>query len=200
MKNMILVVFALSLSILIATANAAEPPKGAPSEADMKKMMELGMPGEKHKALDGMVGTWDYTVTYKMSPDAPEQTSTGISDNKWVLDGRFVQQNVGGTMDMNGEKKEFKGVGYIGHDNVKGEYISTWMDNMSTGLMTSNGIYDEASKSIKESGQFYCPIKNGEIKFESELKFIDATHYSHTMYDVSSGEKSKMMEITYTKK
>ncbi len=196
MKNIILVTLAFCL-FGFAPARADEYKM---DDAAMKQMMERSMPGDQHKVLDGLAGSWDYTVSFKMAPDAPEQTSTGTSENKWVLDGRFIQQTVSGTMDMGQGPQKFEGVGYVGHDNVKGKYVSTWMDNMVTGIMVADGTYNPTTKTIKESGQFFCPMKNAEVQFESELTFVDATHVTYAMYDTSAPEKFKAMEIKYTKK
>jgi hypothetical protein len=32
----------------------------------------------------------------------------------------------------------FEGLGYTGYDNVKKQYFGTWIDSMSTGIMTSS--------------------------------------------------------------
>jgi len=92
----------------------------------------------------------------------------------------------------------FNGMGIIGHDNVKGEYISTWIDNLNTSMMQSNGRYDAATKTITENGQFFCPMKNAAVKAESQLRFVDADHLTYTMYDIT-GEKYTSMEIKYTR-
>lgn len=187
---------------LIASAAAAEDkaPAGKPDEAAMKKMMELTTPGEAHKVLNDLVGNWDYTMTHKMAKDAPEQTSTGTSENKWILDGRFLKQKVTGEFDMGGEKKRFEGIAVLGHDNVKGEYTSLWIDNMNTTMMQTTGKYDAATRTLTENAQFFCPMKNAEVKSSNELKFVDADHYTYTMYDVTTADKYKAMEIKYTRK
>lgn len=204
MKSLVSQVFAVCLTTIIAVAPAyAETAKGTPDEVAIKKMKELGMPGEQHKVLDALAGSWNYTVTYKMAPDAPEEISSGTSNSQWILDGRFIQQKVSGTMDMNkdGKTEKFEGVGLIGHDNVTGKYRSIWVDNVSTGMMTASGTYDAATKTIKESGHYSCPVKGEEVKFNSELHFTDADHHTYTMYDQTpEGQTYKSMEIKYTRK
>src|SRR3546814_17999585 len=39
----------------------------------------------------------------------------------------------------------FNGIGFMGYDNVRGKYVASWVDDMSTGLMTSEGDYDPAT-------------------------------------------------------
>jgi len=48
-----------------------------------------------------VVGTWGAKITTWMSPGAPPQESTGTSENKWVLGGRFVQQSHEGNFRVN---------------------------------------------------------------------------------------------------
>ncbi len=199
MKKFLMAMWCLA-TIAAAPAHAEDKKAAKPDEAAMKKMMELSTPGEKHKVLEGMIGEWDYTITYKMAADAPEQKSTGTTSNKWILDGRFVESTVTGSMDMGDQSRKFNGIGLIGHDNVKGEYSSIWIDDMSTGIMTTSGKYDAASKTIKESGYMSCPMKGQHTKINGELRFIDDKHYSYTMYDASAKKPFKTMEIQYTKK
>ena len=145
----------------------------------MEEMMKLGMPGEGHTVLNDLIGTWDYTVTYKMAPNAPEQTSTGKTTNEWILDGRFVKQNVAGTMDMGGQSMPFNGMGLIGYDNLSGQYQSVWIDNVSTAMMTSSkSSYDPATKTITEEGTYSCVMKGKDTPYKSELKIIDADHHA----------------------
>ncbi len=183
------------------TANADEHASAAPDAEAMKKMMALSTPGAQHKVLESLVGEWDYTVTYRMAPDAPEQTSKGTSVNAWILDGRFIQQTVNGTMEMGDQTQTFEGIGYIGHDNLKNKYQSIWMDNMGTGTMVATGTYDAASKTLTESGHFSCAMKGAQVSFKSELKFVDADNYTFTMYDTGADGKSyQAMHIDYTRK
>jgi hypothetical protein len=203
MKKFTPTLLALCAAAFLAAgpARANEPAAGMPDEAAMQAMMKATTPGAQHKVLDAIVGNWDYTITFKMAPDAPEQTSTGTSRNEWILDGRYVQQTVEGTMDMNGKPTPFKGLGFIGHDNVKGKYVSTWMDSMTTGIMISEGTHDAATKSITETGSFYCPMRNKQVTMESVLTLTDADHFTYASYDTTdAGAKFKAMEIKYTRK
>lgn len=184
-----------------ALAEEVAPSTPMPDEAKMEEMMKLGMPGENHAVLNDLIGTWDYTVTYKMAKDAPEQTSTGKTTNEWVLDGRFVKQNVSGTMDMGGQSMPFNGMGLIGHDNMTGEYQSVWIDNISTAMMiSSESSYDAETKTITESGTYSCVMKGKDTPFKSEMKIIDADNHTYTMYTPDEkGEMFKGMEITYSR-
>ncbi len=202
MKNLLSLLSATVLSLLVTTAvHADNHAKDMPSEEEMKKMMELSMPGEHHKILDPLVGEWDYEVTYRMAEDAPEQVSKGESINSWILDGRFLEQKVSGTMDMGDKTQPFNGIGIIGYNNMKGEYQSTWIDNMNTSMMISTGAYDAEAKTITEKGHFSCPMKGEKVPFTSKLHFVSDTEYRYVMHDNSVADKPfEMMSIIYTKK
>lgn len=89
-----------------------------PMDPKMQAMMEAGTPGEHHKVLDKLAGEWEGTFTIRMSPDAPPMTITGTMKRTWILDGRFLKEEV--TSEMGGET--FRGLGILGYDNRKGVY------------------------------------------------------------------------------
>jgi acyl-coenzyme A thioesterase PaaI-like protein len=202
MKQYFLIIFAFVLlfSVQPALAEEAASAHGMPDEAAMQKVMELGMPGEAHKVLDRLTGEWTYTMTHKMSADAPKIASEGISKNEWILGGRFIQQNVSSTFDMNGQTINYEGVGTAGHDNVKGHFITTWMDNMGTGMMAASAEYDEATATLKEKGTYSCSMRGGEVTFTAELKFVDDDHFTYAMYETDeNGKTFQMMDMKYTR-
>src|ERR1700758_10758 len=75
-----------------------QPKMSAEEKAQMDAMMKAATPGDAHKKLAAMVGTWDAVVKmYPMQPGAPVQQSTATSESKWVLGGRWVQETVAGS-------------------------------------------------------------------------------------------------------
>jgi len=171
------------------------------SAAAIEEMTKLGMPSKMHEVLAPLIGTWEYTVTVWMSPEAKPEQSTGTSVNELILGGRFVSSKVTGILRMGDNFVPFEGQGLIGYDNTKKEFTSTWIDTMGTGIMVGSGKYDEKEKSIKETGHFTSPMKDGEQKFRSELQFTSADTYKYIMYTSEKGGKElKNMEIEYKKK
>ena len=74
-----------------------KPEAGKPGgEMDemMKKVMEYATPGESHKRLEPLVGKWEFTLRWWMSPQAEPQSSKGTCETKWILGGRYMQQEV----------------------------------------------------------------------------------------------------------
>src|SRR5438309_2403780 len=194
------------------SATAASPATSAPAarhpnQAEMmQQMMELSKLNENHKLLAGLDGTWSYTVKMWMNPDpnAKPQESKGTAVRKSMMDGRFFVMDVTGKMDMpgpDGKKKEmtFKGMGIEGYDNVKKKFVGTWVDNMGTGIMMSEGIYDPATTTFTYTGE-YEAIPGMKQKIREVMKIADKDHMSFEWYEDRGGKEAKTMEISYTRK
>ncbi len=164
----------------------------------MAKWQQYAMPGEGHKALEPLVGSWDYTVSWWETPDSEPQKSTGTSEVKWIMGGRFLEQTAQGTA----MGQEFHGMGLMGYDNMQKEYTGVWIDNMGTGMMTSTGTYDPATKTFTEKGTFSCPQdEGGEKDFRGVTTMVSPDKYTYEMYVTDKdGKESRMMEIVYMRK
>jgi len=196
-----------------AATTATNPATGAPgqmTEADMKKMMaqmmELSKPSENHKLLADLAGNWDYTVKMWMNPEpnAKPETYKGTAVRKSLMDGRYFVMDVTGKMEMpgpDGKKKEmtFKGMDIEGYDNVKKKFVSSWVDNMGTGIMTSEGSYDPATKTFTYTGEVEA-IPGMKQKIREVMKITDADHHLFEWYEDRGGQEAKTMEIAYTRK
>jgi hypothetical protein len=170
---------------------------GKQTAAEMQAAMTRGAPGAQHRALEPLVGRFDITSRMWMAPNEPPQQATGTAEHRWVLGGRFVMMDL--RSEMGGQP--FHGIGFIGYDNVRGEYTSVWMDDMSTGIMRGTGTFDSASKTYKESGTFSCPMRNEkDIRYRSEWKMVDTDTYTYTMFAPGAdGREMKAIEVTYVR-
>lgn len=200
MKKFILVLsaFFLAASAACAAETPATPAVTDPAkDAMMAQAMQLSSPGEAHKILEPLAGNWNYKIAWKMSPDAPPEESTGTAEFTIVLGGRFLRQDVKGVA----MGKPFEGMGYTGYDNVRGEYTSAWFDNMSTGIMASSGQYDAAAQTIREAGNFSCPMTGNKAEsFRGDWKIIDSDHMVYEFYKKSpDGAEFKSMQLDYTR-
>jgi hypothetical protein len=166
-------------------------------KAMMEMMAKLGTPGEAHKALEPMVGTWDTKVTSWMDPAAPPMVSTGTSENRWIMGNRFIEQRFQGSfMDQ-----PFEGIGYTGYDNLKKKYIGTWMDSMGTGIFTSLGTADASGKTVTLTGMMDDPMTGKAMKTTSVVKVVDNNKHTMEMWcPAPDGKPNKMMEIENTRK
>lgn len=134
-----------------ASASPAQKPAervdGAQPEGEadpmMAAMMEAGTPGQHHKYLDAMLGTWEGTMKWTPAPGAPAMEFPGVATREWVLDGRYLREVVksGAAGGMS-----FEAIGYTGYNNLDHRYETVWMDSMSTAIFPGHGTYNPATK------------------------------------------------------
>jgi len=190
----------IGLSILLAAAaGAQEKGKAAAAPMDPNAMMEMmqkaATPGDAHKKLEPMVGTFDAKVKSWMDPSKPPVESTGVAENSWVLGNRFIQMKYEGTF----MGQPFSGMGFQGYDNVSKKYVGTWMDTMSTRMMNSTGTM--TGNVMKETSTMSDPTTGKPARATSKVTVADHDHYSMEMWEAGSYVKDyKVMQIDYTRK
>lgn len=198
---------ALPLSLAIATVaivataqetkQATRPEMSAEHKAMMEAWQKAATPGDRHKQLASQFeGTWDAKMTMWMDPSAPPAVETGKSVNTTVLGGRQLR------MDYSGQfmGQPFQGVGYSGYDNVKRKYVSSWMDNMSTGLFVAEGDYDPASRTYTYRAQMPDPMRGGAmVPIRQVVRVVDNDHHVFEMHETRDGKEARTMQIEYTR-
>jgi hypothetical protein len=177
-----------------AAAPVAEP---APDSATMmKNWQEYMTPGKEHQMMAAWNGTWKGEVTSWMTPEAKPSHNSGTVVNKMVLGGRYQQGNFKGSFDG----MPFEGLSMLAYDHAKKVFVSTWIDNMGTGIMTMEGPWDEASKSITFKGKIIDPSLKKETDVKEVFRVVDANTQVMEMYARAEGGKEfKTMEIKYTR-
>ena len=161
---------------------------------DEKAMYELMAPGEHHKLLEDKVGKWNMTVKMAETPMGPASESPATSEMKWILDGRFIQDDTHGSFGG----MPFTGLGLGGYDNMKKKYVSIWMDSMGTGVMSTEGTYDAKSKTFTYTGEMQDPMQMKMVPVKMVEKVTDKDNWSMTMFTTGPGGKDiQMMEILY---
>ena len=163
----------------------------------MKKVATAGTPGPAHKALHALVGDWKAEVKCWMDTSGSPDVTQGTAKAAWTFGGRFLQEDFHGQM----MGKPFKGMSLTGYDNVRQKYRGIWVDDMSTTIVTSEGDVDPAGKVFTFGGNYACAM-TGEKNKESSMVYRILSRDKHVfeMYDLADGKKTKMMEITYTRK
>ena len=186
----------------VAVEKDAVPSENTPlqpmdSVAMMKAWQEYATPGEMHKMLANDTGSWDEEVTMWMSPDGKPSTSKMTAETKMILGGRYQESRHKGTF----EGMPFEGISTVAYNNASKEYNSTWIDNMATGIMTMNGKYDEATKSINFTGECVDPMTKKTKKIRQVMTMIDANTQKMESYDITpDGKEYKSMEIKMNRK
>lgn len=170
-----------------------------PSQEEMmKRWQEAATPGEGHKVLEALVGTWETSAsTWMEGPDKPPSVTTGKAESRWVLDGRFVQQDFSGEM----MGQPMSGIGLTGYDNFKKKYVGFWIDNTSTAIYTMEGTIDKAGHVITLYGVSDDPMtgqKNKKVKYVTTI--VDENHHTFDIFDVDQkGKARKVVSISYAR-
>ena len=174
-----------------------EPAKPMDQKAVMEMMMKLAAPGEAHKKLDVMIGTWQVKNSMWMAPGQPPMVSEGTSEHKWVLGGRFIEQRFEGTF-MN---MPFSGLGYTGYDNYKKKYLSVWMDTAGTTIMNTAGAFDASGKALTSWGRVDDPSIGKVVLVRDKMTIVSKDELLFEMWSPGpDGKDFRMMEIRYTLK
>jgi hypothetical protein len=168
----------------------------AQSEAEMKAWQAYMAPGEPHKLLVQSAGEWTEEITMWMDPSAPPTKATTTTKGEMILGGRYLLSKTSG--DLMG--MPFEGMSIMGYDNAKKLYTSTWVDNFGTGVITMEGPWDEATKSINFKGKGLDPMTGKELLMRQVVKIIDNDTQEIQMYDTKDGKETKTMEMKLTRK
>ena len=187
-----------------ASTTSSTPADAAPaapldSATQMQNWMAYSTPGDMHKLMASWDGTWDGEVTMWHAPGAPPQTSKTKAVNKMIMGGRYSQSiHTGNMMGM-----PFEGLSTTAYDNAKKTFITTWIDNMGTGVMTTEGTWDAGTKTLTQTGDCIDPSAGTTKKMavRQVTKVIDDKNQVFEMYGPGpDGKEFKMMEIKMTKK
>jgi len=174
-------------------AKAAPQMDAAQHQAMLDEMMKMAAPGPEHAALKPMEGTWKAVVKSWFAPGQPE-VNEGVSENRMILGGRYLEQHMTGTM----MGMPFEGYGLTGYDNLAKRYVFMWVDNMGTGLMTGGGSMDEAGRTLTTTTTTPGPDgKPADVR--TVTKIVDENTHVYSMYGQVGGQEQLMMEITYTR-
>lgn len=191
-----------------ATTTTASSPatttSAQPNDAEMmKQMMELAKLNENHKLLGEFVGNWSYAMKMWMAPGAPPSESKGSAVCKAIMDGRYFVSENNGTFKMpgpDGKTKEmnFKGIATDAYDNVKKKFVSSWLDNMGTGIYLSEGTYDAVTKTFTYTSEMEM-VPGAKSKVRQTIKVTDADHRTFEFFEDRGTGETKTMEINFTR-
>jgi len=167
---------------------------------DMQTIMEIykkvGTPGEPHKLLAHLEGIWTTRTRGWMEPDKPPVVSTGLCEQKLVLDGHYLQQVYTG--DMMGVP--FTGINLLGYNNHTGKYESVWLDSMSTAIYYFEGTASADGRTITQECSYDDPVRGLSV-WRSVTKIKDDNTMEFEMFITpKGGKKEKMMEMTVVRK
>jgi len=168
--------------------------QGQASDKDemMKRVQAAGTPGLAHEALAAFEGNWKAEVKCWMDPGGEPNVSQATSKTRWIFGRRFLEEEFHGEM----MGKSFTGRCLLGFDNTKQKFNCVWIDDMNTGVFTSEGRGENANKVITLEGKASCAA-TGQTDVPMKQIFRVVSSDKHILEMFNDGRKS--MEITYTR-
>lgn len=175
------------------------PPDSAAMAAMGKAWEDFAKPGDMHAWMAKGAGTWTCdSVASWMMPDAPPVYNKATSVEKAILGGLYMEGNFTGSM----MGAPMMGHSITGYDKMKKKFVSSWIDNMGSGIVRLEGDYDAATKTLNMKGKQSDPGRNTEADIRQEQKWIDDNTYMLTMYGTGPDGKTeqKFMQGTFKRK
>jgi hypothetical protein len=152
-------------------------------------------PGAVHKQMEPLAGSWDVEVTYVI--DGKEHKGKAGCESKWILAGRFLQQDYKSTL----QGKPFYVLQILGYDNQKKKTVELMMDSMSTGLMHNEGSIDKDGKVITNEGETVDHSTGKNTKLRTVTTIIDVDHYTLEWFRPSAdGKDEKVVSMSHTRR
>lgn len=164
------------------------------TEKDMQACMEAGMPGPMQAHLMKQAGTWTGTNTMWMAPGSESMKTEMTATITKEMDGRYTKCEYKGDMPGMGP---FHGLGYNGFDNVSQKFVSTWIDNHSSGIMNGEGTLSPDGRTMTWTFEYNCPINKRPTTMRQIERYTGEDAMTLEMHgkDPKSGQDFKMMEI-----
>lgn len=174
---------------------AGEAPS-AEEQAMMEAWAASMAPGEPHAKLAETTGDWNLEIEFWMAPGAEPTVSEGTATRTMILDGRVLEERVEAAV----MGQVMHGLGHTGYDNVTDQYWSTWTDDMSTGLYSSTGSWDEEKGGVVMKGEGPDPMSSSMKPMKSVITWPDENTEVLKQYGPGpDGEMYLAMKITYTR-
>lgn len=168
----------VSAALLVASTAAAQP----------------AQPTVQHQQLAREVGVWDAEVRLWMQPGADPLVSEG-SETCEMLGGFWLISRFEGSF----AGMPFSGIGQTGYDPETGEYVSTWIDSMTSNVLLSRGTYDVATHTLTLVGEGKDAMTGKPKQIKMTTQYTDEDHKQFILNEaaIDSNEWRKVMEINY---
>ena len=164
----------------------------------MQKWMEFMTPGKEHLFLQTREGRWNVENQQWTNPDEDPIETSMVVEYEMGLGGRYLLQKVL-PMDYNG--MPFEARGFIGYDNGKQSFVSTWIDSFGTGI--ASGLGKRKDSSIEWLWTMTDPMTGKDSKMRSIETVISADQYRFEMFTImpdGSEQLSMIQNATRVKK
>ena len=177
----LLVSAVVGMIVAASTATAQAPPQ----------------PTVEHQQLAREVGVWDAEVRFWMHPGAEPMVNAG-SETCEMLGGFWLLSKFSGSFGG----MPFTGVGQTGYDPETGEYVSTWIDSMTSNVLLSRGTYDVATHTLTLTGEGKDTMTGKPKQIKMTTQYTDEDHKQFILNEAAIGSDAwrKVMEINYVRR
>ena len=159
--------------------------------------MNYMTPGPIHQWMAKGVGEWKVETKMWWDENSKEPlVTTGTCVNSMILGGRYLQSKH--TSEIMG--MQFEGIATTAFDNGKKIFISSWVDNMGTGMYKMEGTLDEKTNTVTMKGTAFDPITGKDCTMREVQKFIDDNNIFIEYFVNKGGKEYKSMELKLTRK
>jgi len=173
-------------------ASVQEEVPGETMARMMKLGEELAKPNENHVFLSKLAGEWTTSSTLMGM-----QPTLGNASYSMILGNRYLDGMHDGT---------FMSVPYlgrltIGYDNYKHKFVASFIDDLGTSIRPAEGVLDRTGNVLSLWGTMDEWLTDEHDKpVLYRYRIIDETRFSFEVHDLSMGNDSKVIEVTYTRK
>lgn len=164
-------------------------------EQIMEEYAKLNQPGEHHKLLQPLVGTFNAKMTAEV-PGGEPMEFTGVMTNSWVMDGKFLKQDYKGKI----FEDTFSGLGYTGYSTVDKKYQGIWFDSMSTTMYYAEGSVSDDGKTFTTTGKETDPMTGQTAEYKDVTVVTDNDHHTMTRYYITPDGDIQGFAIEYTRR
>jgi hypothetical protein len=152
---------------------------------------EQGKPGEHHARLAGLAGQWKIKVAMG------GQTGEGKTEFHSVMEGRYLIEE---TRCSVGDF-EMAWMGFHGYDNEKKKHVSSWIDNLETGIEPMEGTCDESGTTIVYATDNVDHELGGTKRVEWILRILENDRFAVEMRTTrAKGEPTVDLTIEGTRR
>ena len=170
-------------------------PMNAAAQRPQESRPDLGAPGEEHRRLDVLTGTWNVAVSFPVAPGRNAQGSA-TCEAKWDLDGRFVRLEYQSTFGG----KQLTIVRYVGFDRQKARFVEIQFESTHTDVMHNEGVYAAESGTITTAGRHVDAATGQLVTVRSVTTFVGQDAFTvQLFYADAEGNDAKTIMLTHTR-
>jgi hypothetical protein len=202
------------LAAIVASLALAQEKKEAPKKegaqpefklppgwtaTDLQACIAAGTPGKMQEFLMAAKGEWSGKSTMWMYPGAEPVMSDTTSKVTSLMDGRYTRVEVNGEMPGMGP---YQGIGVYGYDNVAKKFVSSWIDNHSTGITQGEGELSKDEKVLSWKCTHSCPVTQKPTVMKQVETVVSDKERKLEFWGIEpkSGKEFKMMQVEMTRK